>query len=176
MLRYLAFLFAAVLAAQTSPVTPPRILEANLPVQRIGAHDLIAVSVYDAPELSRSVRVNEDGEFRLPMLTGTIAAGGRYPWELEDLIANALQEEKILVRSGCDRHDCRVPQPPNQRRGRCQPSRSRFRRKRASVSWTPSPAPAGCPRKRGRKCLSPLASGVLPANLSPLSSVFRSTN
>ena len=97
MLRYLAFLFAAALAAQTSAVTPPRVLEANLPVQRIGAHDLIAVSVYDAPELSRSVRVNEDGEFRLPMLTGTIAAGGRYPWELEDLIANALQEEKILV-------------------------------------------------------------------------------
>ena len=43
---------------------------ANLPAQRIGASDLVAVSVYDAPELTRTVRVGADGFIRLPMLSG----------------------------------------------------------------------------------------------------------
>jgi transcription antitermination factor NusG len=41
---------------------------ANLPAQPLGANDLIAVSVYDAPELTRNVRVGADGFIRLPML------------------------------------------------------------------------------------------------------------
>ena len=61
----------SVASAQTPPQpqhpTPmtPEIQWANLPAQPIGANDLVAVSVYDAPELIRTVRVSADGFIRL---------------------------------------------------------------------------------------------------------------
>ncbi|MFN7933637.1 MAG: polysaccharide biosynthesis/export family protein [Bryobacteraceae bacterium] len=70
---------------------------ANLPAQRIGANDLVAVSVYDSPELTRTVRVSADGFVRLPMLKAPIQAGGRMPSELETAIADALIQENILI-------------------------------------------------------------------------------
>ncbi|MCU1237282.1 MAG: hypothetical protein JWP63_5249 [Candidatus Solibacter sp.] len=70
---------------------------ANLPAQPVGANDLIAVSVYDAPELSRTVRIGSDGFVRLPMLKQRIKAEGSYPSDLETAIVNALREERILV-------------------------------------------------------------------------------
>ncbi len=82
------------LAAQTRPV---EVGGANLPAQRIGANDLIAVSVYDAPELTRTVRVGADGRIRLPMLKQHLRAEGLLPGELEGAIANALIAEQILV-------------------------------------------------------------------------------
>src|SRR6516164_3880922 len=69
----------------------------NLPIQPVGPNDLIAVSVYDSPELSRTVRVGADGLIRLPMLKERIKASGLYPAELEAAIANALVTEDILV-------------------------------------------------------------------------------
>ena len=41
---------------------------ANLPAQAIGPADLLAISVYGAPELTRTVRVSSEGLVRLPML------------------------------------------------------------------------------------------------------------
>src|SRR5215470_9578584 len=71
-------------------------LGGNLPAQPVGANDLIAVSVYDAPELSRTIRVGADGLIRLPMLEQRIKAEGLYPAALEAAIAKALKEEEIL--------------------------------------------------------------------------------
>ena len=70
---------------------------ANLPAQRIAGNDLIAVSVYDAPELTRTVRVGEDGTIRLPMLKKRVQAEGLLPGGLENAIADALSSERILV-------------------------------------------------------------------------------
>jgi polysaccharide export outer membrane protein len=70
---------------------------ANLPSQPVGSNDLIAVSVYDAPELSRTIRVGADGYFALPMLKQRLLAKGLYPADLETAISAALQEEEILV-------------------------------------------------------------------------------
>ena len=70
---------------------------ANLPALPIGANDLIAVSVYDAPELTRSVRVSADGFIRLPMLKKLVQAQGLMPAQLESAIAKALQDELIIV-------------------------------------------------------------------------------
>jgi polysaccharide export outer membrane protein len=70
---------------------------ANLPAQPIGATDLLAVSVYGAPELTRTVRVSEEGMIRLPMLHQRIQAQGLMPAELETRIAKALAAEEILV-------------------------------------------------------------------------------
>jgi polysaccharide biosynthesis/export protein len=70
---------------------------ANLPVQKVGPNDLISVAVYDAPELTRTVRVSADGFIRLPMLKQRIQVEGMMPPELESLIANALQAEELIV-------------------------------------------------------------------------------
>ncbi len=78
--------------AQSSEPAP-----ANLPAQKIGADDLLAISVYGSPELTRSVRVSAEGQIRLPMLARPIAAAGFVPREIESAIAEALRAEKILV-------------------------------------------------------------------------------
>jgi polysaccharide export outer membrane protein len=70
---------------------------ANLPAQAVGPNDLIAISVYDAPELSRTIRIGTDGLIRLPMLKQLIKAEGLFPADLEIAIAHALREEQILV-------------------------------------------------------------------------------
>lgn len=70
---------------------------ANLPAQKIGAGDLLAVVVYDSPELTRTVRVGEDGFIRLPMLKQRIKATNSMPAELENLIAEALRAEQLIV-------------------------------------------------------------------------------
>jgi len=69
----------------------------NLPSQAVGPDDLIAVSVYGAPELSRTVRVNTEGFIRLPMVERNIKAEGLHSTELEAAIAAALRQEQVLV-------------------------------------------------------------------------------
>jgi len=82
---------------------PPGVVDANvagvanLPAERIAGNDLIAVSVYDSAELTRTVRVGADGMIRLPMLKRRIRADGLLPGGLEDAIAEALKSEQILV-------------------------------------------------------------------------------
>src|SRR5665811_1793056 len=95
----MSLLVAAASAQQSNPNRAIPIPEAgaNLPTQSIGANDLIAVRVYDAPELSGTVRVGPDGFIRLPMLKQRIKAEGSYPSDLETAISNALREEQILV-------------------------------------------------------------------------------
>ncbi len=78
------------------PTTNPAYLE-NLPAQPIGANDLIAVSVYDTPELTRTVRVSADGFISLPMLKQRVRAEGLMPAELEPAIGQALRSEQIIV-------------------------------------------------------------------------------
>lgn len=92
-----AILLTPALAQETKRPSPPSELGANLPAQAIGPNDLIVVSVYDAPELTRTVRVGADGLIRLPMLKQRLKAQGLYPADLETAIANALREEQILV-------------------------------------------------------------------------------
>lgn len=100
--RYVFVLTAALcavssLSAQNRPQAVAETGVANLPLQRIGPNDLIAVSVYDAPELTRTVRISADGFVRLPMLRQRVTAKGLLPGELETGIAEALRTESILV-------------------------------------------------------------------------------
>ena len=64
--------------------------ESGVPEYRIGVNDLVAVSVYEAPDLSRSVRVSASGEISLPLL-GAFPAAGQTPRELEMAIADRLR-------------------------------------------------------------------------------------
>ncbi len=93
--------FGCGLGAQTKPVTlygpMADAAQSNLPGQKIGANDLVGVSVYDAPELTRTVRVSSDGFITLPMVKRKLQASGLLPADLETSIAEALKEGGILV-------------------------------------------------------------------------------
>jgi polysaccharide export outer membrane protein len=70
---------------------------ANLPTEPVGPDDLLALSVYDSPELTRTVRVDADGNIRLPMLKDPIQVRGMVPSQLESAIAKALTKGNVLV-------------------------------------------------------------------------------
>ena len=93
---FLIVLFVSFGLAQPAKRTVPE-GSANLPSQAVGPSDLIAVSIYDAPELSRTIRVGADGYFALPMLKQRLMAKGLYPADLEAAISAALRDEEILV-------------------------------------------------------------------------------
>jgi polysaccharide biosynthesis/export protein len=90
--------------AQTPPVQPaaplppqPELPGSVLPPQRLGTGDLVNVSVYAAPELSRPVRVASDGRVRLPLLSNPIPAANKMPDDLAKSIAEELKSEQLLV-------------------------------------------------------------------------------
>ena len=91
---------------------------ANLPSQPVGPNDLIAVSVYDAPELSRTIRVGADGYFPLPMLKQRLKANGLLPGGSGDRHHGGASRGADPGESRRHRHHRRVPQPPDQRRRR----------------------------------------------------------
>src|SRR5262249_46815520 len=92
----IALLIGAAAWSQTTP-QPQADHSPNLPVQTIGANDLLSVTVYNAPELSKSVRVDPDGYIRLPMMKQRIKVDGLLPVEVESSIEAALKHEEILV-------------------------------------------------------------------------------
>ena len=57
---------------------------------RIGPEDLVDVTVFEAPELNRSVRVSASGEISLPLL-GAVKAAGLTPRELEFVLQELLR-------------------------------------------------------------------------------------
>jgi polysaccharide export outer membrane protein len=83
--------------AQVRPSLMEEVGSANLPALKLHAGDLVAVSVYDAPELTRTVRVDPDGVIRLPLLAEGVKAAGLMPRELELELADALKSGEILV-------------------------------------------------------------------------------
>lgn len=62
----------------------------------IGSGDLLGVDVFDVPELSREVRVNETGYISLPLLPSKIRASGLTPFQLQDKLAELLQTNGLV--------------------------------------------------------------------------------
>jgi polysaccharide export outer membrane protein len=94
-----------ILLALCAPLLPAQVrgtllpdVTSNLPAQKIGPRDLIAIQVYDSPELTRTLRVGADGMVRMPMLQQHIRAEGLMPAELEVSVAKALEEENLVVK------------------------------------------------------------------------------
>jgi polysaccharide export outer membrane protein len=68
---------------------------------RIGPDDLLDISVFDVPDLSRTVRVSASGDISLPLL-GSVAVAGQTPEELEtslagELRANYMKDPQVTV-------------------------------------------------------------------------------
>lgn len=77
-------------AARPPMAAPPVALDEY----RIGAHDLIEVSVFQVPDLTRTVRVNAGGKISLPLI-GAVEAGGLSAQELERKIAELLAKDML---------------------------------------------------------------------------------
>ncbi len=86
-----------ILAQDSRPPAVEPSLVGNLPAQKIGPNDLLSISVYGEPELTRTVRVSAEGLLKLPMLKQKVEAKGLMPADLEEKIATALSVEQILV-------------------------------------------------------------------------------
>jgi len=64
----------------------------SYPDYRIGPEDLLEISVFDVPELSRSVRVSASGEVSLPLL-GAVRVSGLSALETERLLTELLRQK-----------------------------------------------------------------------------------
>lgn len=92
---------ANVVAADSSSSTPSTSVHATPPAKEntgkahddsfvIGSNDMLAISVWKQPDLSRSVPVRSDGRISLPLI-GEVQAAGRTPMKLEKDIAAKLE-------------------------------------------------------------------------------------
>ncbi len=94
---YVCFALSCFAQLKQAPTQLPDSPLTNLPAHLIGPNDLLSVSVYDAPELSKMVRVSADGYVRLPMLKSRVKVAGAMPVQVEVSIVEALEREEILV-------------------------------------------------------------------------------
>jgi polysaccharide export outer membrane protein len=62
----------------------------------IGDGDLLTVEVFEVPELSRDLRVNESGYVSLPLLQEKIKASGMTPFQLQDTLAQLLRSAGLV--------------------------------------------------------------------------------
>lgn len=69
----------------------------NLPAQPLGASDLLALSVYNSPELSRLIRISAEGDIQVPMVKERIAVRGLMPAEVEKRISAAFTKAGLLI-------------------------------------------------------------------------------
>lgn len=64
---------------------------------RIGTGDLVAIDVFDVPQLSREVRVSETGYISLPLLPVRVLARGLTNTQLEEKISELLQANGLVT-------------------------------------------------------------------------------
>jgi polysaccharide biosynthesis/export protein len=62
----------------------------------IGSGDLLTIEVFDVPELSREVRVNQTGYVSLPLLPVKVQVSGLTSFQLQDKIAELLQANGLV--------------------------------------------------------------------------------
>lgn len=96
LLFVLTIIAPILVAGQDAPRPATTDQGSNLPARPISPNDLISVSVYGAPELSRTIRVGADGGIRLPIVKGKLKAEGLLPADLETSIASELVSEHLL--------------------------------------------------------------------------------
>lgn len=84
----------APVVSAASPVNPAADPTQRITDYQIGASDLLEISVFQVPDMSRTVRVNSHGLISLPLI-GAVKAGGLTAQELEAAIAQKLAESLL---------------------------------------------------------------------------------
>ena len=88
--------------AQTARETNDRIAQLALASSAkqedyvIGPGDLLSIEVFDVPELTREVRVNETGFVAIPLIPVKVQAGGLTPFQFQDKLAELLQVNGLV--------------------------------------------------------------------------------
>src|SRR3984893_17478535 len=62
----------------------------------IGSGDLLGVEVFDVPELTREVRVNESGYVSIPLLPVRVQATGLTTFQFQDKVSELLQVNGLV--------------------------------------------------------------------------------
>jgi polysaccharide export outer membrane protein len=62
----------------------------------IGSGDLLHIDVFDVPDLSRDVRVNDTGYISMPLIPGKILVGGLTPFQLQEKLEQLLLENGLV--------------------------------------------------------------------------------
>ena len=79
----------------SNPLSPPDAIGVDdykgVADYRVGAQDLLEITVFGVPDLGRTARVNANGEVSLPLI-GTVKAGGRTVAQLESELARRYSE------------------------------------------------------------------------------------
>jgi polysaccharide export outer membrane protein len=77
-------------STETSNVDVHPATKAHDAAYRIGSSDVLAITVWKEPEISRSIPVRPDGKISLPLI-GELQAAGRTPLQLEQDISRKLK-------------------------------------------------------------------------------------
>lgn len=80
---------------QTAAATAPASTAAAAPDYRLGAGDVVRISVYQNPDLSVETRVTESGVISMPLL-GSVRLGGQSVTQAEKLIADGLRNGNFV--------------------------------------------------------------------------------
>ena len=84
--------FAAVLLA---PLAQAQVDESFIKEYRIGAKDVLEITVVELPELNQTVRVSEDGSITLPLI-GKVVIDGLAKEDVEKRLAALLLEQNYV--------------------------------------------------------------------------------
>src|SRR2546427_5116873 len=76
------------------PIGPAGLLPAAAADHPVGAEDLLEISVFEVPELNRTVRVSERGTISLPLL-GEMEVRGLTAMQVEDKLRDALTQKYL---------------------------------------------------------------------------------
>ncbi len=76
------------------PIGPAGLLTQSAADHPVGAEDLLEISVFEIPELNRTVRVSESGTISLPLL-GEMEVRGLTGMQLEDRLREALTKKYL---------------------------------------------------------------------------------
>lgn len=90
----LCFFLALQLACGGAPAKQPK-LPPPIETSSLGPGDVIEVTVYDEPSMSKPFKVAPNGTIDFP-LVGTLEIEGKEPQEVADLIKTRLRDGKIL--------------------------------------------------------------------------------
>ncbi|MFL6464306.1 MAG: polysaccharide biosynthesis/export family protein, partial [Bryobacteraceae bacterium] len=88
---------ALLASGQTADLRNRPPLESNLPIEAVGPDDLLALSVADCAELTKTFRVAKDGRLTLPLLKQTLSVNGLTPPAIAEAVSQELAKEQILI-------------------------------------------------------------------------------
>ena len=94
LVRIILLFFVTLQLACAAPIKQPK-LPPPIETSSLGPGDVIEVTVYDEPSMSKTFKVAPNGTIDFPLI-GTLELEGKEPQEVAELIKVRLRDDKIL--------------------------------------------------------------------------------